>query len=58
MVSLKGETSKMFRPIKEQIAEILSLIEVNIDDAEYEVSSSVQEYSSKIAADVSEYIGE
>ncbi|WP_035793397.1 LCP family protein, partial [Butyrivibrio sp. AE3006] len=28
------------------------------DDTEYEVSSSVQEYSSKIAADVSEYIGE
>ena len=36
MVSLKGETSKMFRPIKEQIAEILSLIEVNIDYPEYE----------------------
>ena len=36
MISLKGETSKMFRPIKEQIAEILSLIEVNIDYPEYE----------------------
>ena len=36
MVSLKGETSKTFRPIKEQIAEILSLIEVNIDYPEYE----------------------
>ena len=36
MVSLKGETSKMFKPIKEQIAEILSLIEVNIDYPEYE----------------------
>ena len=36
MVSLVGETSKMFKPIKEQIAEILSLIEVNIDYPEYE----------------------
>lgn len=36
MVSLSGETSKMFKPIKEQIAEILSLIEVNIDYPEYE----------------------
>jgi len=36
MISLKGETSKMFRPIKEKIAEILSSIEVNIDYPEYE----------------------
>lgn len=36
MISLKGDTSKMFKPIKEQIAEILSLIEVNIDYPEYE----------------------
>lgn len=36
MLSLGGETSQMFRPIKEQIAEILSLIEVNIDYPEYE----------------------
>ena len=36
MISLKGETSKMFKPIKEKIAEILSSIEVNIDYPEYE----------------------
>lgn len=36
MISMSGETSKMFKPIKEQIAEILSLIEVNIDYPEYE----------------------
>ena len=36
MISLKGETSKMFRPIKDKIGEILSSIEVNIDYPEYE----------------------
>ena len=36
MISLRGKTSEIFKPIKEQIAEILSLIEVNIDYPEYE----------------------
>ena len=36
MVSLMGETSKLFRPIKDKIGEILSHIEVNIDYPEYE----------------------
>ena len=36
MLSLKGETSKMFKPIKEKIGELLSQIEVNIDYPEYE----------------------
>ena len=36
MVSLTGETSKLFKPIKEKIGEILSSIEVNIDYPEYE----------------------
>ena len=36
MVSLTGETSKIFKPIKDNIAEILSHIEVNIDYPEYE----------------------
>ena len=36
MVSLTGETSKLFRPIKNSIGEILSHIEVNIDYPEYE----------------------
>ncbi len=34
--SLKGETSKLIVPIKTRIADILSLIEVNIDYPEYE----------------------
>ena len=36
MESLTGETSKIFLPIKTDIAEILSHIEVNIDYPEYE----------------------
>ena len=36
MVSLTGETSKMFKPIKDDIGEILAHIEVNIDYPEYE----------------------
>ena len=36
MVSLVGETSKLFMPIKMEIGEILSHIEVNIDYPEYE----------------------
>ncbi|MCD8204247.1 MAG: tRNA uridine-5-carboxymethylaminomethyl(34) synthesis GTPase MnmE [Coprobacillus sp.] len=36
MLSLEGETSKLISPIKEQIADLLSLIEVNIDFPEYE----------------------
>ena len=36
MVSLTGETSKVFKPIKDMIGEILSHIEVNIDYPEYE----------------------
>ena len=36
MVSLTGETSKVFKPIKKKIGEILAHIEVNIDYPEYE----------------------
>ena len=36
LVSLSGETSKVFYPIKDKIGEILSHIEVNIDYPEYE----------------------
>jgi len=36
MLSLKGETSTLITPIKTKIADILSLIEVNIDYPEYE----------------------
>lgn len=35
-LSLKGETSKLVYPIKTKIADIMSLIEVNIDFPEYE----------------------
>lgn len=36
MLALKGENSKLFKPIKDQIGEILASIEVNIDYPEYE----------------------
>ena len=36
LLSLDGETSDLIRPIKTKIADILSLIEVNIDYPEYE----------------------
>ena len=36
MVSLTGETSKLFKPIKDKIGEMLAHIEVNIDYPEYE----------------------
>lgn len=36
LVSLKGKTSEIFKPIKTKIAELLSQIEVNIDYPEYE----------------------
>ncbi len=35
MLSLKGETSKLIYPIKDQLSYLLSLIEVNIDYPEY-----------------------
>ena len=36
ILSLKGETSSLIEPLKTRIADILSLIEVNIDYPEYE----------------------
>ncbi len=36
LLSLNGETSKLILPIKKRIADIISLIEVNIDYPEYE----------------------
>ena len=36
MLSLEGETSKFVREVKDKIADLLSLIEVNIDYPEYE----------------------
>ena len=36
MMSLKGETSSLVEPVKTRIADLISLIEVNIDYPEYE----------------------
>ena len=36
LLSLSGEASAIIQPIKEKIADLLSLIEVNIDYPEYE----------------------
>ena len=36
LLSLKGDTSKLIVPLRERIADVLSLIEVNIDYPEYE----------------------
>ena len=36
MLSLKGETSNLLTPVKTRLADIISLIEVNIDFPEYE----------------------
>ena len=36
ILSLKGQTSELIKPIKSRIADVLSLIEVNIDYPEYE----------------------
>lgn len=36
ILSLKGETSSLIRPLKTRLADIISLIEVNIDYPEYE----------------------
>ena len=63
MIALKGENSKLFKPIKEQIAEILSAIEVNIDYPEYEdieVTSKEKVISvcSKIVDDLKDLISQ
>ena len=36
ILSLEGKSSKLFRPIKEQLGELIAKIEVNIDYPEYE----------------------
>ena len=54
MLSLIGETNKLIYPIKEKIADILSLIEVNIDYPEYE---DIEEVSKeKIDVDVNDIV--
>ena len=61
MVSLTGETSKVFKPIKDKIGEILSHIEVNIDYPEYEdieitSKEEILEKCSGIIADIEDLI--
>lgn len=61
MLSLKGDTSKMFKPIKEKIGELLSQIEVNIDYPEYEdieviTKDKIIEVCSKIVAELKDLI--
>ena len=36
MLSLTGKTSELLMPVKTRLADIISLIEVNIDYPEYE----------------------
>ena len=63
MLALKGENSKLFKPIKEQISEILSSIEVNIDYPEYEDIEEVSKEKvinvcSKIVDDLKDLISQ
>lgn len=63
MVSLTGKTSAIFKPIKNEIGEILSHIEVNIDYPEYEdieVTSKEEIITkcSKIVKDINELIAQ
>ena len=61
MESLKGQTSKLFKPIKYSIGEILSHIEVNIDYPEYEdieqtSKDEILEKCSRIIGDINELV--
>lgn len=61
MYALTGETSKIFLPIRKNIGELLSKIEVNIDYPEYEdiediSKSEVIRVCSKIKADLKDLI--
>ena len=54
LMSVKGESSKLIYPIKQRIADILALIEVNIDYPEYyDIEVATKE---KIDSDISEII--
>ena len=61
MESLKGQTSKLFKPIKDSIGEISSHIEVNIDYPEYEdieqtSKEEILEKCSRIIGDINELV--
>ena len=63
MIALKGENSKIFKPIKEEISDILASIEVNIDYPEYEDIEEVSKEKvinvcSKIVNDLEELISQ
>jgi tRNA modification GTPase len=61
LMSLKGQTSGLVEPIKSKIADILSLIEVNIDYPEYEdievvTKEKILNELSKISAELKDLI--
>ena len=61
LMSLKGKTSNLVEPIKSKIADILSLIEVNIDYPEYEdievvTKDKILNELSKISAELKDLI--
>lgn len=61
LMSLKGQTSSLVEPIRTKIADILSLIEVNIDYPEYEdievvTKDKILSELSKIAAELKDLI--
>ena len=57
LMSLSGETSSLIYPIKSRIADILSLIEVNIDFPEYEdIEVANKELIIKTADEINEMI--
>lgn len=63
MLSLSGETSKLIKPLKTKLADIISLIEVNIDYPEYqdiEVANKekIIEYCDDIIASINKLVDE
>lgn len=63
LLSLEGKTSKLVGPLKERIASLLALLEVNIDYPEYTDieeanSAKIEEETSKIRIDLSALIAQ
>lgn len=63
LLSLSGETSKLIRPLKTKLADIISLIEVNIDYPEYqdiEVANKekIVSYCDELISEINKLIAE
>lgn len=63
LLSLSGETSKLIRPLKTKLADIISLIEVNIDYPEYqdiEVANKekIVSYCDELIASINKLVNE